>query len=70
LPTYAGAVAALPQLESAARGNGALNFTPDADGVVRRLPLLLRLRGDVVAAFHAARLRRGEGGTLVVLEEK
>lgn len=43
---FAGAVPALPELENAARGNGALTFVPDNDGVVRRVPLVLR-QGDL-----------------------
>jgi adenylate cyclase len=61
LPSYAGAVATLPPLERAARGNGALNFTPDADGVVRRLPLLLRLGDALYPSLVAEALRLAEG---------
>ena len=41
--TFSGAVPSLPALEAAAKGNGALTFVPDGDGVVRRVPLVLRL---------------------------
>ena len=34
-----------PALSSAARGLGFLNLTPDPDGILRRLPLLVRYRG-------------------------
>jgi adenylate cyclase len=67
LPHYAGAAATLPQLEEAARGNGALNFIPDADGVVRRLPLVLRI-GDVLypsLGAEALRLAAGAPSYLV-----
>ena len=60
LPSYAGAVAPLPQLERVARGNGAFNFTPDADGVVRRLPLLLRLGDALYPSLAAEALRIAE----------
>jgi adenylate cyclase len=43
---FDGAIKTLALIEQAARGNGALNFVPGSDGVVRRVPLLLRL-GDV-----------------------
>ena len=36
-----------PALSSAARGIGFLNLTPDPDGILRRLPLLVRYRGDI-----------------------
>jgi adenylate cyclase len=61
LPSFAGAVSALPELERAARGNGALNFTPDADGVVRRLPLVLRLGDALLPSLAAEALRVAEG---------
>ncbi|HXZ86695.1 MAG TPA: CHASE2 domain-containing protein, partial [Myxococcota bacterium] len=61
LPSYAGAVTALPALEAAAPGNGAFNFTPDADGVVRRLPLLLRLDAALYPSLAAEALRLAEG---------
>ncbi len=38
-----GAVPALPVLEAAAQGQGIFSFVPDGDGVVRRVPLVLRL---------------------------
>ena len=39
-------VTSLPQLAQAAAGVGALTFTPDSDGVVRRVPLVLDLHGN------------------------
>src|SRR6202007_1920785 len=44
LPQFTGAVVALPVLSEAAAGVGALNWLPDHDQVVRRVPLLLALR--------------------------
>jgi adenylate cyclase len=67
------AVRPLAILESAAAGIGALNFIPDADGVIRRVPLVLGLGGQpqptldaemLRVAQHTAeiRLRAAEGG--------
>ena len=47
LHDFSGSVSALPALINAAQGNGAISFVPDADGVVRRLPLLVR-HGDIL----------------------
>ncbi len=41
------AVCNLPILAEAAQGAGFLNAAPDADGILRRVPLLLEYRGDV-----------------------
>jgi adenylate cyclase len=45
LPVHEGAVTNLPELEQAAAGNGAINWVPDRDQVVRTVPLMFRL-GD------------------------
>ncbi|MBI3553124.1 MAG: CHASE2 domain-containing protein [Elusimicrobia bacterium] len=61
LPGYAGAVANLPALESAAAGDGCATAGDDPDGVIRRLPLLFRL-GDAVYPSLAAEALRVAGG--------
>jgi adenylate cyclase len=45
LPAHEGAVTNLPELEQAAAGNGAINWVPDRDQVVRTVPLMFKL-GD------------------------
>lgn len=47
LADFSGAAANLPAFEAAAAGNGAFSLEQEPDGVIRRLPLLLR-RGDTV----------------------
>lgn len=56
------AAPSLSVLEDAARGNGALLFLPDADGVVRRVPLMLELSGKQMPTLAAEllRVKRGE----------
>jgi adenylate cyclase len=61
------AVAALPVLDAAAKGMGALTFVPDADGVVRRVPLVLRLGDKPVPSLAAEALRVGQGATNFML---
>ena len=51
------AVDALPALRTAAAGYGALTFMPDADGLIRRVPLLLRRGGEIVPSLAAEALR-------------
>ena len=53
---------ALPGLQDAARGNGALNFTPDSDGKIRRMPLVFRLKGVLLPSLDAEALRIATGG--------
>ncbi|MDD1509063.1 CHASE2 domain-containing protein [Pseudomonas sp. CNPSo 3701] len=56
-PAFQGAARPLPQLEQAARGIGAMTFRPDADGVVRRVPLFVSLNGELRPSLVAEALR-------------
>lgn len=58
---FSRAVPSLPLLSAAAAGNGVLTFVPDNDGVVRRVPLLLRLGDTLVPSLVAEVLRVGQG---------
>jgi adenylate cyclase len=54
-------VAPLQVLSARAEGVGALNFATDVDGVVRRVPLLLRLGERIVPSLSAEALRVAQG---------
>jgi adenylate cyclase len=47
-PVYPHVVAALPQLQASATGNGNVNALPDKDGVIRRIPLIAGYRPGAV----------------------
>jgi adenylate cyclase len=51
----------LPLFTAQARGVGALNAAPDSDGVVRRVPLLLRVGSTTVPSLSAEALRVAQG---------
>ena len=55
------AVYPLPILSAKADGLGSLNFATDADGVVRRVPLLLGLNEQMVPTLSAEALRVAQG---------
>ena len=57
MPAFQGATRPLTQLEQAARGIGAMTFRPDADGVVRRVPLFISLAGELRPSLVAEALR-------------
>jgi adenylate cyclase len=67
LHAFASAVPALPLLDAAASGHGALTFVPDADGVVRRVPLLLALNGQPVPGLAAETLRVAQAAPTLML---
>lgn len=58
---YHGSVASLGPLQEAATGNGAVNFSPDRDGVVRRVPLLVEKDGVMYPGLVAEALRVSAG---------
>ena len=67
VPRYGSAVVSLPLLEERAKGSGSLNWVPEYDQIVRRLPVLARLGDDLVPSFAAEALRVAQGaGTYVV----
>ena len=77
IPVYSGAVASLPALEQAAKGNGSINMAPGVDGLVRRLPLLVRLRADpasgraeskIYASLIAEALRAAQGAPTMIVK--
>jgi adenylate cyclase len=63
LNAFKGTIGALPALQDAAAGNGAITFVPDLDGVVRRVPLLLRMGDRVAPSLAAEALRVGQGAS-------
>ncbi|QRG08213.1 adenylate/guanylate cyclase domain-containing protein [Xanthobacter dioxanivorans] len=67
VPRFSGAVAPLPVLAEAAKGIGALNWLPDRDQVVRRVPLLLGLEGKLVPGLGAEALRVAQGASTYVV---
>src|SRR5262245_44205258 len=54
---FPGVLPALPQLQDAAKGNGAVNAVPDRDAIVRRVPMLLNGAGDLDPSLVAETLR-------------
>ena len=56
-PAYAGTATALPLLDSAAAGSGAMTFQPDSDGVVRRVPLMIRVGDHLLPSLSAEAIR-------------
>lgn len=58
---FATAVWPLPILSAQADGLGAMNFPADADGVLRRVPLMFRLNGQWVPSLSAETLRVAQG---------
>ena len=63
LPGFASVALPLPLLRDAAPGLGATNWLPDRDGVVRRVPLLLRAGEAIMPSLALETLRVGQGAS-------
>ena len=68
LPHFRGAVADLPALEAAAKGNGSFNDIPDLDGVTRRVPLVLALGDRLYPSLAAEALRVAQGARTYIVK--
>ena len=68
LPHFDFVVSSLGTLEQAAKGNGAMTFVPDGDGVVRRIPLVFQIGETPVATLVGEALRVAQGASNVVLK--
>ena len=56
-PSYAGTATPLPSLEASAMGSGAMTFQPDSDGLVRRVPLMIRVGEHLLPSLSAETIR-------------
>jgi adenylate cyclase len=72
VPRFFSAAAPAALLEDNAAGTAAPNLIPDADGMVRRLPLALRLGSGLVPglAAEAWRVARGKAEIVVLSDER
>ena len=57
VPSFAGASGNLPTLEAAAAGIGVLNWLPDHDQILRRIPLVVAISGQLYPSLAADALR-------------
>jgi adenylate cyclase len=63
LPQLSGALEPLPILRESAAGIGFMNWLPDSDRVVRRVPLLLAVKGQIQPSLAIETLRVAQGAS-------
>ncbi len=68
IPAFSGNVNNLPGLEEAASGIGSINWIPDRDQVVRRLPLVYRQGDQLVPTLAMETLRVAQGASTYILK--
>ena len=67
-PFYPGAVASLRQMQDKAQGAGALNWLPEHDQIIRRMPMLVRVADNLYPSLVADVLRLAQGATTYVVK--
>ncbi|MEZ5971409.1 MAG: adenylate/guanylate cyclase domain-containing protein [Hyphomonadaceae bacterium] len=67
LPNYSGLATNLPLLSDASAGAGFINWLPDGDQVMRRVPLLLRYNDEVTPSLSLEALRVAVGASTYIV---
>jgi adenylate cyclase len=67
LPTYPGLLRNVPVLENAALGRGLFTIEPEQDGIVRRVPMIVRADGSEVPTLTLEILRILTGGSAILM---
>ncbi len=67
VPAFEGGVGSLPVLATAATGIGAVNWLPESDQVVRRVPLLITAAGKLYPSLTLEAIRVAQGPRTTVL---
>ena len=65
---FKSAVKNLTVIEAAASGNGAFNYLADRDGIIRHVPLLLRINNDLYPSLSTEALRVAQGAQNIVVK--
>jgi adenylate cyclase len=67
LPHFTSAVVPLPALSEAGAGIGAINWLPDHDQVVRKIPIVLALGNMIVPSLTAETLRVAQNASTIIV---
>jgi adenylate cyclase len=68
IPNFAGGAGNLPMFEQVAAGIGSINWIPDRDQVLRRVPLIYRVGDTFVPTLFVEALRVAQGASTYVLK--
>jgi adenylate cyclase len=67
-PQYPGAAASLPELQAKASGAGSLNWIPEHDQIIRRVPMVVQVGDKLYPSFAADMLRLAQGASTYVVK--
>jgi adenylate cyclase len=68
VPFYPGAAASLKELQDKAQGTGSLNWIPDQDQIIRRMPMVVRVGDTLFPSFAADMLRLAQGASTYMVK--
>lgn len=68
VPVFPGAIASLSMLQEQAKGSGSLNWVPEHDQIIRRLPLLVRIGDKLYPSLAAEAIRVAQGASTIVVK--
>ena len=66
-PGYDGAAASLKELQDPAKGSGALNWIPEYDQIIRRMPMVVRVGETLYPSLAAEVLRLAQGASTFIV---
>ncbi|HET7211634.1 MAG TPA: CHASE2 domain-containing protein, partial [Methyloceanibacter sp.] len=67
-PYYPGAATSLKELQDKAQGSGSLNWIPEHDQIIRRMPMVIRVGDTLYPSFAADMLRLAQGASTYVVK--
>ena len=67
-PYYPGAATSLPELQEKAKGAGSLNWVPDQDQIIRRIPMVVRVGDVLYPSLAADMIRLAQGASTYVVK--
>jgi adenylate cyclase len=67
-PYYPGAAASLKELQDKAQGAGSLNWIPDQDQIIRRMPMVISVGDTLYPSFAADMLRLAQGASTYMVK--
>ncbi len=68
VPSFTGDAASLPALQKAATGQGSVNWIPEQDQIIRRMPMLITVGGKLYPSFAAECLRVAQGASTYLVK--
>ncbi len=68
LPAFPASISSLPELNAGAKGLGATNWLPERDQVVRRVPLLLTIEGQIYPSLALETFRVASGDSTIFIK--